>query len=156
MADSLSPTQPAFKAPFFKLNKLPRHSTPLNDINNTNRKNIPIRNFHSTGFLRKSASSRSELAPSTPSKPSLPYYAQTTNTSKLHFLYPQSSSSLAAAVSPPSSSYFDSNFVVVKNLGGGQFADTFHTISANYPDSHFCIKKTKHEFTGTKDRYFLP
>eukprot|EP00158_Paraphelidium_tribonemae_P001806 Partr_v1_DN24834_c0_g1_i1_m29696 putative Protein kinase, membrane associated tyrosine threonine 1 len=121
--------------------------------------------FRSTGFIRKSrggleefksasrsaggAHSSSPSMPDTPSKPSLPYYFNTTNSSRLRMLYPLSATSNDAAQTERD--HFQENFIIVSKLGSGFFADAFKVVSV-HDGSFYAVKRTKQPFHGENDR----
>jgi hypothetical protein len=126
----------------------------------------------STGFLKRSTTMnsgggygtpRSSRVPSTPTKPSLKYYSNRTNSGTLHFLYPPAKCSSVSHENNNSNnnntedlsrsdSYIDRTFTTITEFGNGNFADIL-VVRCKTDNLQYCIKNTRQKFTGFIDRY---
>jgi len=49
-------------------------------------------------------------------------------------------------------SWFETNFALLRNLGNGEFSDAFEVADHSREGKVFAVKRTKHPFSGAKDR----
>ena len=52
-----------------------------------------------------------------------------------------------------SDNYFEANFIIIRRLGRGAFADAFQVQGRD--GKHYAVKKSLHPYTGHKDRCVL-